>query len=68
MKRIDCDRPTKDEVIARKRALVRSLIELNGWSEPAGAKIVPLSESTESVVLAPVIPFPAGGRLDPEDE
>jgi hypothetical protein len=65
MKRIDSgdNRPTKEEVISRKRALVRSLIEQNGWSAPAGAKIVPMTESSCDVTLAPVIPFPPGGRL-----
>jgi hypothetical protein len=63
MKRIDGDRPTREEVIARKRALVRSLIELNGMAEPVARPVWQMTEA-QPLVLAPIIPFPVGGRMN----
>jgi hypothetical protein len=53
-------RPSQQAVLARKRALIRALIEQNGWASPAAA-LAPTSESDPAAVPSNIIPFPVEG-------
>jgi hypothetical protein len=59
------DRSMKEETIAHKRALIRSLIEQNGYVAPKRAIVLKI-DPTPTKALAQIIPFPLGGRLDDE--
>jgi hypothetical protein len=50
-------RPSQQADLARKRALIRALIEQNGWSSPVPAP-APTDECEASALPSNVIPFP----------
>jgi hypothetical protein len=65
MKRTSGDRSKNGDVLTRKRALIRSLIEETGWQQPSADPTGDIASRTQRK-LAPIIPFPVDGRLEVE--
>lgn len=63
MKRTSGGRPKNEDVLARKRALIRSLIEQTSL-DAATAELSSVYASPEPRKLAPIIPFPIGGKIE----